>query len=93
MGLEQELSFRVIMDLGVIDIKEYSTFPKAMELELHHQMVLCHIGDTCWGGGLSPKQRYSRCILKPPLNWAGSLKIIPNLCYNSSIHTFDHCRR
>ena len=54
-------------DLRTMAMKGYSAFPKAPALlEPHHQIVLCHIQDTCWGG-LSPLQRSSRCILQPQL--------------------------
>ena len=42
----------------------YSTFPKAPALlESHHQIVLCHIQNTCLRG-LTPQQRCSQCILQ-----------------------------
>ena len=53
------------MDLEVITIKGYSAFPKAPALlEPDHQIVLCHIQNTCWGS-FTPLQRCSRCILPP----------------------------
>ena len=45
-------------DLGAIVMKGYSAFPRAPVLkEPDHQIVLCHIQDTKWGGGLTPLQR------------------------------------
>ena len=42
------------------------TFPKAPALlEPHHQIVLCHIQDTCWGCGLTPLQLSSQYIQNP----------------------------
>ena len=53
------------VDLRAMAMKGYSVFPKApASLEPHHQIVLCHIQDTRWGGGLTPLQRSSRCILQ-----------------------------
>ena len=40
MGPYRVLPLRVKVDLGVMAMKEYSTLPKAWELDLHHQMVL-----------------------------------------------------
>ena len=50
-------------------IKGYSAFPKPpVLLELHYQIVSCHIQDTCWRS-LIPLQRCSWCILQPQLTW------------------------
>ena len=39
-------------------MKGYSAFPKAPTLlEPHHQVVLCHIQDTRWGGVFLPLRR------------------------------------
>ena len=38
MGPKQVLLLQVRVDLGVMAMKEYSTFPKAAELERHHQV-------------------------------------------------------
>ena len=38
MGLSQVQLIQVRVDLGVMAKKEYSTLPKAPELELHNQM-------------------------------------------------------
>ena len=51
-------------------MKEYSAFPKSPALlDPHHQIVYCHILDTRWGwgGGLTPLERCSQCILQPQL--------------------------
>ena len=37
-GLEQALPIRVLVDQGVISIKEYSTFPKSPGLEPKHKI-------------------------------------------------------
>ena len=38
------------VDLGVMAMKEYSEFPKALaSLEHHHRIVYCHIQGTRWG--------------------------------------------
>ena len=45
--------------------EEYSTLSKALALlELHYQIVSCHLQDICWGIP-TPLQRCSRCILQP----------------------------
>ena len=45
------LTLRAREDLEAIAMKEYSAFPKAPDLlELHHQIVECHIQDTHGGG-------------------------------------------
>ena len=47
------LSLLARADLRAISMKEYSAFPKAPALlEPQHQIVLCHIQDTCWEGVL-----------------------------------------
>ena len=44
------LPLRDRVDLGAIAMKGWSAFPKAPALlELHHQIVYCHILDTIWG--------------------------------------------
>ena len=54
------------VDLGVMAIKKYSAFPKALALlEPHHQMYFSVISrPLVGGGGLTPLQRCSRCILQ-----------------------------
>ena len=67
IGPYQVLLFQARVGLGVITMKRYSTFPKAPALlEPHHQIVSCHIQNTCWWS-LIPLQRCSRCILQPQL--------------------------
>ena len=54
------------VDRGAMTMKGYSAFPKALALlEPYHQIVKCHIQDTCLGGGILPLQRNRRCILQP----------------------------
>ena len=50
--------------IGMIAMKEYSTFPKDPALlDPHHQIVYCHIQDIHWGS-LTPPQRWSQYILQ-----------------------------
>ena len=50
IGPYQVLQFWVRVDLGVMAMKRYSASPKVPALlKPHHQIVLCHIRDTCWG--------------------------------------------
>ena len=55
------------VDLGVMAIKGYTTFPKAPALlEPDHQIDKCHIRTLISGGGdLTLLQNCSRCILQP----------------------------
>ena len=47
------LPLQARVDLGAMAMKRYSAFPKAPALlEPHHQIVKCHIQDTCWRGVL-----------------------------------------
>ena len=47
----QELQLWARVDLGVMAMKGYSAFPKALALlEPHHQIVYYHIQDTPCGG-------------------------------------------
>ena len=57
------------VNMGVMTMKGYSTFPKATALlEPHHPIVLCYIKDTHWRwGGLTPLQRCSQYNLHPQL--------------------------
>ena len=48
------LPLQARVDLGVIAVKEYSTFYKSPRLEPCHQMVQCQIQDTHWEGGVLP---------------------------------------
>ena len=45
--------------------------PHSTKLQHYYQIVECYIQDTCRGGGLTPLQRCSRCILQPPLQLTG----------------------
>ena len=59
------LPLRARVDLGAMAIKGYSAFPKTPALpEPHYQIVYYHSGHSL-GGGLTPLQRRSRCILQP----------------------------
>ena len=47
-GPYQGLPIRARVDLRVVAMKGYSAFPKAPVLmEPHHQIIQCHIQDTC----------------------------------------------
>ena len=49
IGPYQILSLRARVDLGVMVVSGYSTFPKAAaQLEPNHQIVSCHFPDTRW---------------------------------------------
>ncbi len=53
IGPYQVLPFRARVDPGAMAMKGCSAFPKATaSLEPHHQIIQCHIQDTCWGGVL-----------------------------------------
>ena len=41
-----QVLFQVRVDLGVMEMKEYSTFPKVQKLEFHHRIVLYNIQST-----------------------------------------------
>ena len=70
------LPLRARVYLGAMAINGYSAFPKTPALlEPHHQIVQCHIQDTRYGGGLTPLQRYSQCILQPQLTGQKKKKI------------------
>ena len=61
----QTLPLRARVDIETMTIKRYSVFPNAPALlEPHHQIISCHIQDTCSGWGLP---LCSRCILLPQL--------------------------
>ena len=67
IGLYQVLPRRSRVDLEAMAMKECSAFPKAPALlELHHPIQLfTFISRTLTGGGLTPMQRCSQCILQP----------------------------
>ena len=73
MGVVVPVRVKVRVDLGVIAMKEYSTFPKAPRLEPHHQMVYFYIQDT-YGKSLTLLQRYSKCILQSQPTQLKSIK-------------------
>ena len=58
----QVLPHRVRFDLGVMTMKGYSIFPKALELEPYHQMQFSLISRTVVGIGVALLQRCSRCF-------------------------------
>ena len=61
---------RVRVDLGAMAMKECSAFPKApASLEPHHQIVLCHIPDTRWGGSY-PSAEVQSVYSTSPADWA-----------------------
>ena len=60
------LPLRAWVDLVAMAMKGYSVFPKAPALlELHHQIVSCHIQDTRWRS-FTHLRRSSRCIFYRP---------------------------
>ena len=53
IGPYQVLQLRARVDVGAMAMKSGSVFPKPPAfLKPHHQIVLCHIQDTHWGGVL-----------------------------------------
>ena len=67
--IDQVLPLQARVDLGVMAIKGYSAFPKAPALLEPH--ILSYPGQSL-GGGLTPLQRSSWCILQTQLtgqNW------------------------
>ena len=59
------------VDLGAMAMKGYSTFPKAPALlEPHHQIVLCHIQNTRWGGGSYPSVEVQSVYSTAAADWA-----------------------
>ena len=50
-------------------IKGDSAFPKApVSLELHHQIVSCHLKDTCWWGSY-PSAEVQSVYSTAPADW------------------------
>ena len=68
MGTEQVLPLRISLDLGVMTMKGYSTFPKAPGLEPHHQMDHNHIQAS----NLSSKKQSAHSTT--PADWAENIK-------------------
>ena len=68
----QVIPLQASVDLGVMAMKGYSTFSKAPPLlEPHHQIVLCPIQDTRWGGvGSYPSAEKQSVYFTAPANWA-----------------------
>ena len=69
------------VDLGVMAMKEYSSFLKAPGLKPQHQMVKCHIQDIRLGrGDLTLQIRCSQFILllKP-------MRLLMSLCHIQNI--------
>ena len=53
------------VDQGAMEIKRYTTFPKAPSLlKPRHKIVLCQNQDTRWKRFI-PRNRCNRCILRP----------------------------
>ena len=50
-------------------MKRYTTFPKSSTLEPWHQMVYCHIQDTCWWGGSDPFAEMQTAYSTTPADW------------------------
>ena len=63
------LSLWVRLNLGVMTVKEYSTFPKAQGWELFHQMQFNVILKTLTGGFL-PTAEMQSASSTVPANWA-----------------------
>ena len=58
-------------------MKGFSTFPKAQGFEPHHQIVLCHIQDTCCGWVLPLSRDAIGAYYSPRrLRWEGVKKIV-----------------
>ena len=85
IGSCQVLPRRARMDPRVVAMKGCSTFPKApASLEPHHQIVLSHIPGHSLCGGITPLQRYSRCILEPQPTGQS-----PHKCYFHQLNPVD----
>ena len=64
----QLLPLRAKVQLGAM--MEYSILPKAPGLEPHHQMVKCHIQDTCWRWGSYSSAEMQSVYSTAPVDWA-----------------------
>ena len=71
IGLYQVLSLRARVDLGAMPMKRYFTFPKVPGLELHHQIVKCHIQNTRWGVFLLCRDAVGVFCSSSRLGWEG----------------------
>ena len=72
MGSKQVLPLQVRVDMGLMTIKGYSTFPRSQDLEPHHQMLFNIILRTIlfWESMSYPSGRgYNQHILSLA-NWA-----------------------
>ena len=66
-------------------MKGYSTFSKALRLEPHHQVVLCHAQDTHWSGrGLYLSAEILSVYSTAPDSWA-TVNLRINLRYVRSV--------
>ena len=68
--------------------KGYSTFPKALWLEPHHQIV-CHMRDTNWGRGSYPTAEMQSSYYITLVDWSvvvWSLKLMLSTIYVFSLH-------
>ena len=93
MGTDQVLPLRVRVDLGILTMKEYSTFPKDLGLEPHQQIVLSHFR-TLVGGDVFLFAERQSAYSTTPAEWAEILirifhpflnrssRIIMNRSYN-----------
>ena len=68
--IDEVLPLWIIVNLGVMAMKKFSTLSKASELEPCHQMVKCCVQDTCWRS-LTTLQRCSQYILQSQLTGLG----------------------
>ena len=66
MATEQILLFRIKVNREVMAMKGHSIFLKVTGLELHHQMVKCHIQDTRWRQGVLPLCKDAVCVFYNP---------------------------
>ena len=72
MDSYQGLPLRVTMDLGVMAMKGYSTFPEPPELEPHHQLALCNTGTLVERWVLFPSNLWYHSVdwrFDSELNW------------------------
>ena len=58
----------VKVDLGIMLMKRYSIFLKALELEPYHQMAYSHSQDTCCGEVSYPSAEVRLVCLMAPTN-------------------------
>ena len=93
------LPLRARVHLGARAMKEYSAFPKAPALvELHHQIVLCHIQDTRREVGVLPLRRGEVGVFYWATNGLRDQSSIPgrvisktqNMVFNASLLNTQH---